>query len=123
MRLLLEFVEYVCCSLDFFILEEEDFDWDFKFWIEVVGDEFVFDFVFRSLNDESKDVGVVSENENGDFGFVFVLLFNKFLDDFDFLVGWDWFLFFVLLCSVIFGFFGMVEKENVLSGGFVVFDW
>lgn len=123
MRLLLEFVEYVCCSLDFFILEEEDFDWDFKFCIEVVGDELVFDFVFRNLNDESKDVGVVSENENGDFGFVFVLLFNKFLDDFDFLVGWDWFLFFVLLCSVIFGFFGMVEKENVLSGGFVVFDW
>lgn len=68
-------------------------------------------------------MGVVSENENGDFGFVFVLLFNKFLDDFDFLVGWDWFIFFVLLCSVIFGFFGMVEKENVLSGGFVVFDW
>lgn len=123
MRLLLEFVEYVCCSLDFFILEEEDFDWDFKFCIEVVGDEFVFDFVFRNLNDESKDVGVVSENENGDFGFVFVLSFNKFLDDFDFLVGWDWFIFFVLLCSVIFGFFGMVEKENVLSGGFVVFDW
>lgn len=87
MRLLLEFVEYVCCSSDFFTSEEEDSDWDLKLCTEPAGDEFVLDFVSRNLNDESKDVGVVSENENGDFGFVSAPPSNKFSDDLDLLVG------------------------------------
>lgn len=87
MRLLLEFVEYVCCSSDLITSEEEDSDWDLKLCTEAAGDEFVLDFVSRNLNDESKDVGVVSENENGDFGFVSAPLSNKFSDDLDLLVG------------------------------------
>lgn len=87
MRLLLEFVEYVCCSSDFFTSEEEDSDWDLQLCTEAAGDEFVLDFVSRNLNDESKDVGVVSENENGDFGFVSAPPSNKFSDDLDLLVG------------------------------------
>lgn len=89
-RLLLEFVEYVCCSSDLFTSEEEeeeDSDCDLKLCTEAAGDEFVLDFVSRNLNDESKDVGVVSENENGDFGFVSAPPSNKFSDDLDLLVG------------------------------------
>lgn len=87
MRLLLEFVEYVCCSSDLITSEEEDSDWDLKLCTEAAGDELVLDFVSRNLNDESKDVGVVSENENGDFGFVSAPPSNKFSDDLDLLVG------------------------------------
>lgn len=87
MRLLLEFVEYVCSSSDLFTSEKEDSDWDLKLCTEAAGDEFVLDFVSRNLNDESKDVGVVSENENGDFGFVSAPPSNKFSDDLDLLVG------------------------------------
>lgn len=87
MRLLLEFVEYVCCSSGLFTSEGEDSDCDLKLCTEAAGDEFVLDFVSRNLNDESRDVGVVSENENGDFGFVSAPPSNKFSDDHDLLVG------------------------------------
>lgn len=87
MRQLLEFVEYVCCSSGLFTSEGEDSDCDLKLCTEAAGDEFVLDFVSRNLNDESRDVGVVSENENGDFGFVSAPPSNKFSDDLDLLVG------------------------------------
>ena len=88
--------------------------------LDIDGGEFVRDFVSRNLKDESSEVGVVNENENGDLGVVSPPPpSNKFSDDLDLLV---------LpspsepLLPVTPFFLGMAENEKVLNGGSVVSD-
>jgi hypothetical protein len=83
---LLEFEENLYCSSVLLKLDE-DSDCVLKLLDEVDGGEFVLDFVSRNLNEESSDVGVVNENEKGDFGFVSPPPSSKFSDDLDLRLG------------------------------------